>query len=319
MTVLPRGLALSTAFLFATCIPLLADPPRDDPKKTTRKVTPSNFIRVERDAKNQPVGLQTATVRYVSAAGDEDLVVDLIGVVHIGEKGYYEKLNKQFEQYDVLLYELVAPQGTRVPKGGGQRSGNPIAFLQNLMKNVLDLQSQLEHIDYQKKNFVHADLSPDEMMKVIRDRGDDPVTLFLSVLADMLRQQNVQEQQAEKKDDEPDIDILQILTDPHAAVKLKRVLAQQFESGDELAGLGGTLNTILVKDRNKAALKVLDAEIAKGKKKIGIFYGAAHMPDFEERLKADFGLKRDSEQWLTAWNLKIEGKGKGGLFDFFKR
>ncbi len=31
---------------------------------------------------------------------------------HIGEKEYYEALNKRFEGYDVVLYELVAPAGT---------------------------------------------------------------------------------------------------------------------------------------------------------------------------------------------------------------
>ena len=54
-----------------------------------------------------------------------DVVVDLIGAVHVGEKAYYEALNKQFEDYDAVLYELVAPEGTRVPKGakpGGIRS-----------------------------------------------------------------------------------------------------------------------------------------------------------------------------------------------------
>ena len=28
--------------------------------------------------------------------------------MHIGDKAYYDNLNKEFEQYDVLLYELVA-------------------------------------------------------------------------------------------------------------------------------------------------------------------------------------------------------------------
>jgi hypothetical protein len=28
------------------------------------------------------------------------------------------------------------------------------------------------------------------------------------------------------------------------------------------------------------------------------------MPDFEKRLQDDFGLKRHSEEWLTAWDLR---------------
>ena len=317
MRPLPRRLTLLALLLWlVACLPLLADSPPDQKKKEAKKPAASKFMRIQRDAKNQPTALETATVRYVPASGENDLVVDLIGVVHVGEKAYYRKLSKQFEQYDVLLYELVAPQGTRVPRGGKQ-SGNPVGMLQQLMKSVLDLDSQVEQIDYHKKNFVHADLSPDEMLKAMRERGEDPLTVFLSVMADMMRQANVAARDAEKKkqdDEEPELDIFALLTDPHAAVKLKRMMATQFENEDALSGgLGGTLGTILITDRNKAALKVLEAEIAKGKKKIGIFYGAAHMPDFEQRLKADFGLKRDSEQWLTAWDLKMEGKGKGGL------
>ena len=56
-------------------------------------------------------------------------------------------------------------------------------------------------------------------------------------------------------------------------------------------------------DRNAAALKVLQKQLAAGKKRIGIFYGAAHLPDLEKHLVEDFGLARGSQQWLTAWDL----------------
>jgi hypothetical protein len=328
MTFLPKVSGLgAAALLLATSLPLLADAPqaktegKKAQKKLERKADTPAYIRVTRDEKKQPSALQTATVRYVPASGNKDVFVDLIGVVHIGEKGYYEKLNDQFEQYDVLLYELVAPQGTRVPKGGGPRGNNPVSLLQHIMKVVLDLESQVEHIDYQKKNFVHADLSPDEMMKLIRERGDDPLSLFLSIMADMMRQQNLEARKAAEKGDEgePEPDFLSLFTDPHAATKLKRMMAAEFENNDDLTGsLGGTLNTILVTDRNKAAMRVLEEQLAKGKKKIGIFYGAAHMPDFDARLRSEFGLKPGREEWLTAWNLRMEGKGKGGLLDLFK-
>jgi hypothetical protein len=222
------------------------------------------------------------------------------------------------EQYDVLLYELVAPEGTRIPKGGKREKGNPIAMMQDVMKNVLDLESQTEQVDYTRKNFVHADLSPEKMAEAMKERGEDGLTLGLSVVADFLRKQNLEEakkaKDAEKgkkdadEDDEPDL--LALMLDPQAAVKLKRAMAEQFAASGDDGGLGPTIGNILVGDRNKAALKVLQKEIAKGKKKIGIFYGAAHMPDFEKRLRDDFDLKRDGEEWVTAWNLKPK---RGGL------
>ena len=44
-------------------------------------------------------------------------------------------------------------------------------------------------------------------------------------------------------------------------------------------------------------------QIAAGKKKIAIFYGSAHMPDFESRLLQNFGMQRQSVLWLDAWDL----------------
>src|SRR5262249_34256709 len=41
----------------------------------------------------------------------------------------------------------------------------------------------------------------------------------------------------------------------------------------------------------------------------GIFYGAAHMPDFEKRLAEDFDLKKDKVEWVTAWDLKAKRAG----------
>jgi hypothetical protein len=290
-----------------------------DPVATEKKPS-AKFIRVQRDAKGLPTTLETNIVRYVPADGKGELTVDLVGAVHVADRGYYEKLNSHMEQYDVLLYELVAPPGTRIPKGGAKQRGNPLAFLQNMMKSALKLESQTELIDYTKKNFVHADLSPEQMMEAMKDRGEDGMTLTLGIVADMLKQQNAAARKQKETPNrvEEDIDIFTIFSDPEAPAKLKRMMAPQFEDMESpSSGLGPTLNTILISDRNQAAMKVFQKELAGGKKKIGIFYGAAHMPDFEQKLLADFGLKRQEEVWLTAWDLK--NKGEGDLFDKKKK
>ena len=80
-------------------------------------------------------------------------------------------------------------------------------------------------------------------------------------------------------------------------------MATQFDTEDPETGLGATINTILIADRNKAALQVLQKELVKGHKRIGIFYGAAHMPDFEKRLRLEYGFKQKSHLWVTAWDL----------------
>ena len=155
--------------------PLRAQQAKKPTKKKTPVVKAPTFIRIVRDEKTgEPLRMETATVRYVKrlrpAAGKkrrQTAVVDLIGAVHVGERSYYSSLNKQFEQYDALLYELVAPKGVRPAKGAGAASNNPAGFLQNAMKTTLGLDHQLELIDYSRKNFVHADLSPAEMAKAM--------------------------------------------------------------------------------------------------------------------------------------------------------
>jgi hypothetical protein len=288
------------------CGRLLADSPSTGKKVEVKKTSAPQFLRIQWDEKKQPLALETSIVRYVPASGEGELAVDLVAAVHIGDRDYYKKLNKQFQQYDVVLYELVAPPGTRIPKGG-KRDLDPLGLVMQVAKSVLELELQTERIDYTKKNFVHADLSPSQMAEAIRKRGDDGLTLFLGLTADMLRQQNLREANQSKKPapKEEELDILSLLLDPDGPVKLKRMLAQQFEDlQSPTSGLGQTLTTILVADRNEAAMIVFQKELAKGKKKIAIFYGAAHMPDFDKRLRADFGLKPKSEQWITAWDLE---------------
>jgi hypothetical protein len=97
-----------------------------------------------------------------------------------------------------------------------------------------------------------------------------------------------------------------MLGDP---LKMKRMMAGQFtDSGMMEMGMGASLNQLLVVDRNAAALKVLQKEIAQGNKKIAIFYGAAHMPDFEKHLVADFGMSKTKQVWVDAWDLTKAGK-----------
>ena len=290
-----------------TCLTFLSPAAAGAPKagaQAPQRVAATKVLRI-RSENDAPVALETAVVRYRPRSGEADLTVDLIAVVHIGERSYYQKLNRQFEDYDALLYELVAPEGVRPGKKG--RSDNPLGLLTKVASLFLDLHLQLDHIDYTRKNFVHADLSPDGMAAAIKKRGDDGLTLALGVTADLLRQQNLLAQRGAQPGAGADLpDLQSLLSDPAGPAKIKRLMARQFEQMDDPNGpLGRTLGTILVDDRNQAAMKVLGKEIAKGKKKLGIFYGAAHMPDFDKRLRDEFDLVPASTQWLTAWDLEL--------------
>src|SRR5262249_45694446 len=144
----------------------------------------------------------------------------------------YERLNKEFEKYDAVLYELVAPQGNKPPKDAERRSDNPVAVLQQGMKLFLRLEHQLEVVDYQKANFIHADLSPEGMKKPVKERADDQMTIVLGVIADFLRKKNLDADKPEPQ--APDISLADLLN----PTKFKRMMAQQFEEAGGDAGLG---------------------------------------------------------------------------------
>lgn len=280
--------------------------------ETPTVAPPSEFLRMTMGPTASPQALETAVVSYHAqqASGRPEpngITVDLIGAVHIGEASYYAELNRLFDNYDVLLYELVAAEGTVVPLGGKRESAgfNPVGMLQASAKNMLGLESQLERIDYTKPHLVRADMTPKQMADKMKERGDTAISLALSTLADVLRQQNLAARQplaAEAATSSlEEIGLADMLGNP---LKMKQVLAAQFaQSGSLDQTLGGPLNQLLVVDRNTAALKVLQKQLAAGKKRIGIFYGAAHLPDLEKHLIEDFGMTRGSQQWLTAWDL----------------
>jgi hypothetical protein len=258
----------------------------------------SSFLRIQRDENREPVALQTVIAKYVPASGAKGAEIDLVAVVHIGEKTYYERLNKAFEKYDAVLYELVAPEGTR-PTRSAERSDNPLAMLQQVMKLVLRLEHQLEVVDYGKTNFIHADLSPDGLRKAMKERGEDEMTVILKVFAELM--QKMREGADKPGSQAPDINLLELLLNPS---KLKRIFAEQLVEAGGDAGFGRTFNQLVVFDRNKACLDVLKQQLKAGKKKIAIFYGAAHMPDFDKRLKEEVSMKRTTNEWIDAWSLK---------------
>lgn len=279
-----------------------AKPAEKPPAKSTENVA-AKFIRVQRDDQREALALQTSIVRYVPADGTRPGVsVDLIGAVHVGDKQYYQTLNRKFDEYDVVLYELVAPPGTKVPKGGGGDGGNPLRSMQLGLKNLLELDFQLEQIDYTKKHFVHADMSPEQFAQSMKDRGESFIQMFFKLMGAAMAQQ------AGRKGQMSDADILIALFSRDRALQLKRIMAEQFEDLGVLMAFEGPNGSTLLSERNKVALKVLEKQLAAGKKRIAIFYGAGHNPDFHKRLVADFKLQDQPPQWIDAWNLRAPAK-----------
>ncbi|MCE9529506.1 MAG: hypothetical protein K8R36_25940 [Planctomycetales bacterium] len=270
-------------------------------KSTAKDRNADRFMRVRRNVKGTPLAMETVVSTYEPANDSKPGVkVDLIGAVHVGEKHYYDELNQLFDGYDVVLYELVAPQGTVVTKQARTKgsSAHPVGLLQDGMKSMLGLEHQLDCIDYTKKNFVHADMSPEEFNKSMTERGESFMQMFLKMMGQGMAQQ-------QNGEGSGDAALLMALFSRDRNLKLKIAMAEQLgNAGGQLDVLSGPEGSTIITQRNKKCFEVLSKELEAGKKKIGVFYGAGHFADMEDRLIKDFGLKRCAEKWLVAWNLE---------------
>jgi len=280
---------------------LLAQNPdkQDQPQaeKTAEKPASENEVQENLFIRHVEVGrraqLQTSVIQYKK----KKVTVDLIGAVHIGDAKYYDKLNDLFKDYDVLLYELVAPGDEEI--GEIQKAQmNQIRTSQLAMKKALGLESQMIGVDYSPKNFVHADMNMDEFLREQKRQGESFLKLYMqTATAERKRQLSGQAVGA------PDVgDFADLVFSPNRSMSLRLLLSRQ------LADLGGQFeqmdNSVIIAGRNIKAFEVLDRELKEGHKRIGIFYGAGHMPDMEERL-LEKGFKRKKVEWLSCWNMYV--------------
>jgi hypothetical protein len=264
-----------------------------------------SFLRVTQDADGEPRSLDTAVVRYASdPKAASGLKVDLVAAVHIGSDQYYTTLNRLFRDYDVVLYELVAPENNRVPKAG-QRPSGAIGSAQQGLTGALGLSFQLQAIDYSRANFVHADLSPQQFDEAMQKRGESWWTMFGRLMQEGMAQARRKAAAGDTSGEVGIGELFGLLFSSDREVQLRRIMAEQFTDMEVLtAAFGGENGSTIITDRNAAAIDVMRQQIAKGKERVAIFYGAAHMSDFDERLRNDFDLKPVETTWVEAWDLR---------------
>jgi hypothetical protein len=257
----------------------------------------TEFVRIAEDDQNRPTALQLAVVRYVAADARLGLSVDLVGAVHIGDAAYYARLNELFESYDVLLYELVAPADAMVTQRVARRKGL-LSTTQVGLTRLLDLSFQLDEINYDRENFVHADLSPSELKQSMEQRGESLYVYFWRLFYASV--DNYAKDPLGWNDMQKISGVLSAGQDD----SLKTLIAYEMTDMGQIQDvLGEDSGSSVIGARNQRAIDVLQREIAAGAKRIGIFYGVAHMPDLEERLLDQVGLVYEETSWVDAWLL----------------
>lgn len=262
------------------------------------------WVRLVEDEEGNATGLETAIARYSGKpkGAKGKVLVDLVGAIHVGDAAYYADLNQRFLTYQVLLYELVAPEGTVIPKGSRARSDNAMGLMQNGMKDLLDLEHQLEKVDYTARNFVHADMSPEELLASMKSKGESVISMYFRLMGQAIGEQT--KQQVKGKSTELDLMQAMFATEDRPR-KLKIAMASQMtELEGLLTSFGGEKGSSLIHERNRVALEVMAEQIKRGKRRLGIFYGAGHLADMDKRLRDQYDMQQISKEWVTAWNLK---------------
>jgi hypothetical protein len=265
-------------------------------------------LRLTRGEDQKTEYLEVPIVSYTHHDGFvKDLQVDFVGAVHLGDRAYYEGLNTRFRGYDAVLYELVS-DGEHLPEKGGARTDSLLGSVQRGLSNLMGLTFQLDEIDYRARNFIHADLTPDQLRAAMTARGESLPQLLMKIIklsSDPEIAKGLQSQDGE--DPLEGINPLMIvLRGPTADDKLKirRFMAKGLVGSDAVLKLmEGENGFSLITDRNAAVVSVLKREVGAGKRKVAIFYGVGHLPDLHKRLTDELGLTLKKVEWVRAWRM----------------
>ncbi|KAL7134704.1 hypothetical protein ABFS83_11G044100 [Erythranthe nasuta] len=307
----------------------------------------ADFMRFKKDNHAQ---LQTAVVSYRKkfpwSILQPFLQVDLVSTIHIADKEYFDTLQEVLEPYDCVLYEMVAsreslenrrnPEATKKPKGSSSRGFNIIGFIQRQMAKLLTLDFQLDCLDYESKNWYHADLDFETFKLLQQEKGES----FFTFARDMTLKSTkamVMPTTPPREDlgpwrskllwasrvvpmplvglliigsvcadvggdsEYPELEALSRL-DFGGAMKV--FLAKRLTSEFSMVTADVEEKSVIIGERNRAATEALHQAINDGKNKIAILYGGGHMPDLGRRLREDFDLVPSQVQWITAWSIR---------------
>jgi hypothetical protein len=271
---------------------------------------PPEVLRLQGMNGNAAGVLEVPLIRYegIDGGGAPGVKLDFIGAVHIGDESYYRELNRRFEGYEGVLYELVA-EPARIRELNKQDASSGLGWVQKRLSDLMGLSFQLELIDYHAPNLVHADLSPTQLHAAMKARGESVFELLwkmLTVPMDPKFKQRAKEIEGSSESLKGLNPLVVLLRGPTDREKLliKRFMARGMLGSESfIKTMEGDHGIALIQDRNKAVVEAVHREVGAGKRHLAIFYGAGHLTDLHERLSKDLGFRIVAVEWLPAWRI----------------
>lgn len=259
------------------------------PRALAQEVEP--YVRYARGQSAEDGALQVAVATFRHPTRDQ--VVVLYGVVHIAEAEYYARVQQDLDSYTTVLFEGVAP-GSEEPTEADKSLGE----MQQVMGEMLGLTFQKDGIDYTRPNLVHADMTMDQLKERMGGGTINPMGQFMDE-KQMAAMAPIMKMIA-------GLGKALMQNNPRMRDQLKRQMADRLANTDlsALPGeMGEKMHQVILIERNDVCMKVLERQLeAQHDGSIAIFYGAAHMPDFEQRLLG-MGFTRAEKRWMSAWKI----------------
>jgi hypothetical protein len=205
-------------------------------------------------------------------------------------------------ELDLVLDQLPARVLEKIAKASADTKHEERRDLYGELADALDTNLQVRSINYDRATWLPADLPMEELLDRLWKRGERSATL------EMLSSQNGLQQGI--------VRFLLSLVSKSPAFK-KIVIeamgsAGAAASGRNRSGLGAVDERIILDERNDAVIERLRALLAQtdAPKSVAIFYGAAHMGDFESTLREEFALEPAETHWFRAMAAEEWSAGK---------
>ncbi|HTL59480.1 MAG TPA: hypothetical protein VL361_27665 [Candidatus Limnocylindrales bacterium] len=282
---------------------------------------PEPYVRISNNDSNL-VQLQIAVRKFVPARGHGPAIW-LAGVSHIGDSNYYAALQEHLDAQTLVLFEGVAararPSTPTSPRQAAHRddasdkgsSSADDAGLQSSVATSLGLEFQLTAIDYQRPNFRNCDLTIPELRQLFAAEE----TSTGSSGAGESFEGVLQLMQGGSFFDS----VLQVgLRFLGASPKLRAlgrlalidVIGEIQGDFSHLQGLPPNMKEllqVLLERRNQKVVRELTNDLPRLDEDdtIAVFYGTAHMPDLERRLRTELKYRPVTQLWLTAFSVNL--------------
>ncbi|KAK8956915.1 hypothetical protein KSP39_PZI001515 [Platanthera zijinensis] len=297
-----------------------------------------------------PGELQTAVVSYRKSFPwsllNPFLQVDLVSTIHIADKEYFDALQKELELYDCVLYEMVTSKenlenrrifgSAKRPKASRFRSFSILGFIQRQMARILALDFQLDCLDYQSDNWLHADLDFETFRMLQIEKGESLFTFardmtlkstkaFLQSTSisrgldpwrsNLLRASRVLPMPlvglliigsvcSATENPVSEYSEMEALFRLDIGAALKIFLAKRLTSEFTQSTAAVEEKSVIIGERNRVATEALQKAMDDGHKRIAVLYGGGHMPDLGRRLREEFNMVPSRVQWITAWSIR---------------